>query len=181
LPFCRVVGTIWAAESGCVVIGSAPFAEPSEQLSMTRKPGSGYSLPLGLRRLPHHFGPLLVQTALFNCRFPQLICGLLSQNLLLPILATGIPQTAVKTFHADTNLPSYIAAHLGSLLTFFVVVCRLRRKPCSRPFASSYTGDRSATMIALGPVRVEPGGSKVVSSHRDPHEPMLAAVAEESP
>src|SRR5580692_6134375 len=28
IPFCRVIGTIWAPESGCVVIGSAPLQNP---------------------------------------------------------------------------------------------------------------------------------------------------------
>src|SRR5258708_38192468 len=37
LPFCRVIGTLGAAKSGCVVIGSAPSHNPRSILSMTRK------------------------------------------------------------------------------------------------------------------------------------------------
>src|SRR5258708_30713011 len=40
--FCRVIGTIGAAKSGCVVIGPAPLHNPRSILSMTRKLRAGF-------------------------------------------------------------------------------------------------------------------------------------------
>src|SRR5260370_13222983 len=42
LAFCRVSGTIGAAKSGCVVIGSAPLHNPRSIISMTRKLRAGF-------------------------------------------------------------------------------------------------------------------------------------------
>src|SRR5580704_8625254 len=48
IPFCRVIGTIWAPESGCVVIASAPLQNPRSIPSMTRKLRAGYLFVVGL-------------------------------------------------------------------------------------------------------------------------------------
>src|SRR5713226_5337261 len=42
IAFCRVLGTIGTAKSGCAVIGSAPFHNPRSILSMTRKLRAGF-------------------------------------------------------------------------------------------------------------------------------------------
>src|ERR1700686_1405640 len=42
LAFCRLIGTIGAAKSGCVVIGSAPLHNPRSILSLAGKLRAGF-------------------------------------------------------------------------------------------------------------------------------------------
>ena len=63
--------------------------------------------------------------------FPQLIDrGLLSQESSIAHLATGIPQTSVKTFPRRLDPLLKVAAYLR-LFADFLLQSGLRRKPCS--------------------------------------------------